>query len=84
LTYKLSPGLALRLWNTRFDILDLAGAKASYSPLVLGAGKRGANGTLEIGKRGTRRGLALAGIGVCSHGGNVNGSEARLARKVML
>lgn len=53
LTYIFPPCLTLRLWDTRFDALDLAGTKASDSPLVLWAAKGGSNGSLEIGERGT-------------------------------
>jgi hypothetical protein len=60
-TYKLPPCLALRLGNTRFDALDLAGPETSDCALVLGAREVGAYGALEVGDGGARRGTALAG-----------------------
>lgn len=83
LTYKLPPGLTLGLWNACFDALDITGAEAGHRPLVLRTSEARSNGALELGKRGARRGLALAGSWIgSSHLDDVNCSEARIAKGV--
>jgi hypothetical protein len=59
LTYKLPPCLALRLWNTRFNALDVTGTETRYCPLVLRTDEGRTNGTLQVSKWCACRGLAL-------------------------